>query len=115
MPLTRRKALSGGAAALAAMLAPRGVFAIAATTPPPVPPDTAPVSYAEGWVKWWNPYRGFGFVVVPDEDRDIFFQASKFDRNGIERPSGHRVWVRYASSGRGLIAERVRCINERVA
>jgi cold shock protein len=112
MPLTRRNTLSGAAGALAAMLAPRNASAVPATTAPPVGAAVAPADYVEGRIKWWNSFRGFGFVVMPGEGRDIFFTRAKFDANGVHRLSisGHRVWVRYAPSPRGLVAEHVRCV-----
>jgi cold shock CspA family protein len=118
MSFTRRNALlslPAAPAALAAMLVSGKTSnaAVPATPAPAAPP--IPTVYVAGRIKWWNRIRGFGFVVVPGEDRDIFFEASKLDLNGVTRPSGHHVWVRYHDGVKGLMAEHVRVMGNPAA
>jgi CspA family cold shock protein len=42
-----------------------------------LPPDTA------GTVKWFDPVKGYGFVTVEGESRDLFFHISVVERSGL--------------------------------
>src|SRR5690606_17256932 len=46
---------------------------------PSAPPDTA------GTVKWYNEAKGFGFVAVEGEDKDLFVHVSALERAGLAR------------------------------
>lgn len=38
----------------------------------------------EGYVKWFNPSKGYGFIVPSDGSRDIFIHMSLLRRHGLE-------------------------------
>jgi CspA family cold shock protein len=62
-----------------------------------------------GVVKWYNAAKGFGFVTVDGEDKDLFIHVSVLERSGIgglEPGQGVRVAVMDGRKGRevGAIA-----------
>ena len=62
-----------------------------------------------GWVKWFNPERGFGFVVRESGGRDAFIHASVLERSGIaELVEGQRVVIEVAEGRKGPEAVRIR-------
>src|SRR5262249_27091407 len=55
-------------------------------------PDPANASEVEGIVKWYNPQKGFGFVVCEDGEKDAFVHVSVVERAGLqELDEGQRV------------------------
>ncbi|HEX2135580.1 MAG TPA: cold-shock protein [Microvirga sp.] len=56
--------------------APRS-FAPRQQTPASGPPDT------EGTVKWYDPVKGFGFVSVEGQAKDLFVHRSALERAGL--------------------------------
>lgn len=74
---------------------------------PPECPPTPDLSLA-GTVKWYQPDKGFGFVVAEDGDRDVFVHKSALKRSGLESlTSGQRVLVAVVIGPKGREARTV--------
>ena len=64
-----------------------------------------------GTVKWYNPDKGFGFIVRDRGGKDIFVHASALNRSGItELSEGQRVAVDVIEGGKGLEAVNIRLV-----
>jgi CspA family cold shock protein len=64
-----------------------------------------------GTVKWYNPDKGFGFIVRDSGGKDIVVHASALNRAGIsELAEGQRVAVDMVEGGKGPEAVSVRLI-----
>ena len=62
-----------------------------------------------GTVKWYNPEKGFGFIVRDNGGRDIFVHVSALNRGGINEVSeGQRVAVDMVEGAKGPEAITVR-------
>jgi CspA family cold shock protein len=60
------------------------------------PPDTA------GTVKWYDPVKGFGFVQVEGQSKDLFVHRSALERAGLqELAEGQRVRVAIGEGRKG--------------
>src|SRR5262245_13322926 len=56
----------------------------------------------EGIVKWFNPDKGFGFVVADDGERDVFIHISVVERAGMRvLTDGQRVSMQVAKTQKG--------------
>ncbi len=61
-----------------------------------------------GSVKFFDPERGFGFVVPDEGDREVFVHSSVLFRSGMtDLEPGQRVFVRVESVPRGLQATQI--------
>ena len=61
-----------------------------------------------GSVKFFDPERGFGFVVPDQGDREVFVHSSVLFRSGMtDLEPGQRVFVRVESVPRGLQATQI--------
>lgn len=70
--------------------------------------STEPVT---GVVKWFNAEKGYGFITVDGEQRDVFVHYSAIDMDGYKAlDEEQRVEFVITSSSRGLQAESVRAI-----
>ncbi len=72
--------------------------------------DSGPQADMElaGTVKFYDPARGFGFVVPDDGGREVFVHASVLMRSGLaDLMQGQRVLVRAESVPRGLQATEI--------
>ena len=60
-------------------------------------------------VKFFDPARGFGFVLLDGDDREVFVHASVLFRSGMsDLEPGQRVFVRTERLPRGLQATEIR-------
>jgi cold shock protein len=74
------------------------------------PPDQAAVEEI-GTVKWYNPDKGFGFIVRDRGGKDIFVHASALNRAGLTALSkGQRVAVDMIEGGKGPEAVSIRLV-----
>jgi cold shock protein len=77
---------------------------------PHAPPDQASVEET-GTVKWYNPDKGFGFILRDVGGKDIFVHVSALNRAGIsELAEGQRVAVDMVEGGKGPEAVSIRLI-----
>ena len=71
--------------------------------------DTGPTSYEDaegsdlgGTVKWFNPEKGFGFIVPDDGEKDIFIHKSVLRRCGLESlEPGQKVSMKVVPAPKG--------------
>jgi CspA family cold shock protein len=62
-----------------------------------------------GTVKMYNAAKGFGFVAVPDAEKDVFVHASVLQRNGLQAlTEGQTVVVEVVQGAKGPEAVSVR-------
>ena len=62
-------------------------------------------------MKWYNPDKGFGFIVRDRGGKDIFVHASALTRGGLtDLSEGQRVAVDMVEGGKGPEAVNVRLI-----
>ncbi len=66
------------------------------------PVDLEGAEEASGTVKWYDPAKGFGFVAVAGEAKDLFVHRSALERAGLnELPNGQRVRVKIIQGRKG--------------
>jgi CspA family cold shock protein len=64
---------------------------------------------AQGVVKWFNDSKGFGFISVDGEDRDVFVHHTAIQGEGHRTLSeGQRVEFEIVQGQKGPAAENVR-------
>lgn len=60
-----------------------------------------------GTVKWFNTYKGFGFIIT-DDGREVFVHYSDIQQDGFRNlAEGDTVSFRIADTGKGLRAADV--------
>ena len=62
-------------------------------------------------MKWFNPEKGFGFIVRDGGGKDVFVHISALERSGLTSLSeGQQVVVNVVEGRKGLEAARIRLI-----
>ena len=70
--------------------------------------ENGPEIEGEGLVKWYNAEKGFGFIEVHGQERDVFIHATAVVRSGVNALSeGQRLIVKFAASKKGLEATSI--------
>jgi CspA family cold shock protein len=70
-----------------------------------------PAESLDGVVKWYDPARGFGFVVANDGGKDIFVHVTALRRSGIETlMPGQQVRMMVSEAPRGREASSVKVL-----
>ena len=65
-------------------------------------PDPATATDVEGTVKWYNPDKGFGFVVCEDGGKDVFVHVSVVERAGLRGlDEGQRLAMKVVKTQKG--------------
>jgi cold shock protein len=65
-------------------------------------PDPATAAEIEGTVKWFNPEKGFGFVVCEDGGKDVFVDVSIVERAELRRlEEGQRLAMKVVKTQKG--------------
>lgn len=65
-------------------------------------PDTSSATPLDGVVKWFNPDKGFGFVVGDDGGKDVFVHISVVERSGLSTlQEGQRLSMRVVATPKG--------------
>src|SRR5262245_36396028 len=71
-------------------------------------PDPATAVEIEGTVKWFNPEKGFGFVVCEDGGKDVFVHISVVERAGLRGlDEGQRLVMKVVSTQKGREATAI--------
>ena len=62
----------------------------------------------EGSVKWFNNYKGFGFIVPDEGADDVFVHYSEISGEGFKTlKEGERVTYQIGNGPKGLYAQKV--------
>ena len=70
--------------------------------------DTGPSETLDGVVKWYDPARGFGFILPNDGGKDIFVHVTALRRSGIEGlEPGQPVRMTVSQARRGREASQI--------
>jgi CspA family cold shock protein len=71
-------------------------------------PDPATAVDIEGTVKWFNPDKGFGFVVGDDGGKDVFLHISIVERAGLRGlDEGQRLAMKVVKTQKGREATAI--------
>ncbi len=69
---------------------------------------------ATGTVKWFDKKKGYGFIVGPEGDRDIFVHYSSIQGTGFRTlKDGEQVNYELVESEKGLQARNVEALAEK--
>jgi CspA family cold shock protein len=73
--------------------------------------QAGPTESLDGVVKWYDPARGFGFILPNDGSKDIFVHVTALRRSGIEMlEPGQPVRMMVAQARRGREAASIQLI-----
>ena len=72
---------------------------------------TGPTESVDGVVKWYDPARGFGFILPNDGGKDVFVHVTALRRAGIEElQPGQSVRMQVAQARRGREAASIQLL-----
>ncbi len=72
-------------------------------------------SFLPARVKWFDPLRGFGFLNIYGDTRDIFVHIDVLRNSSMsELQPGEAISLRLGEGRRGLVAEEIRPWNSRI-
>lgn len=72
----------------------------------PVEPTSG---FVKATVKWFNRIKGYGFLVLPETNEDLFIHMETLRRFGIaELRPGQTMTVRYGEGAKGLMVAEIR-------
>lgn len=75
----------------------------------PVEPTSG---FVQAMVKWFNRVKGYGFLVLPETQEDLFIHMETLRRFGIaELRPGQMMTVRYGNGAKGLMVAEIRPAN----
>lgn len=70
-----------------------------------------PTESVDGVVKWYDPARGFGFILPNDGGKDVFVHVTALRRSGIEElQPGQSVRMQVAQARRGREAASIQLL-----
>lgn len=66
-----------------------------------------------GTVKWFNAEKGYGFIKMEDDDKDVFVHYSSIDMQGYRSlQDGDRVRFNIVSGAKGPAAAEVKILEK---
>jgi len=76
----------------------------------------ADVFEVSGWVKWFDPAKGYGFILPDEELPDVLLHVSCLRRDGFQTAyEGSRIVCDVVKTAKGLQAARIRGIDNSTA
>ncbi len=73
--------------------------------------STGPTEQVDGVVKWYDPTRGFGFILPSDGGKDVFVHVTALRRAGIDDlQPGQNVRMQVAQARRGREAAGIELV-----
>ena len=71
---------------------------------------------ATGQIKWFDPKKGYGFIVGAEEGKDVFVHYTSIEGTGFRSlKDGERVEYELVQSEKGLHARNVRPVAEKAS
>ena len=61
-----------------------------------------------GTLKWFNPTKGYGFIVPDKAGPDVFLHASEVERAGLKLVGGEKLHYDVAVARKGQHAVKIR-------
>lgn len=79
-----------------------------------IPVDLESLEEIEGTIKWYNPTKGYGFIVSDEGGREVFIHSTILQQAGYKAlEPGTRVLAKVFQAERGPEARTIRIIDEK--